>query len=107
MMIRGICKNVQEMWWYNLYRSYFYTSGYRFALACIHGKCRKKVILEYLYEATDSESNGVCCDCCDVNLSNIVGGQKDMIATAKAMKEIPCMGEIEGEQYLGHVSSYE
>ena len=67
----------------------------------------KKVILEYFYESTDTKSNGVCCDCCDVNFSNIVDGQNDMIAIAKAMKEIPCVGEIKGEQYLGHVSSYE
>ena len=66
-------------WWYNWYRckgvacylspSYFYTIGYRFALACYHGKCRKKVILEYFYQSMGAESNS---DCCDVNISNIV-----------------------------------
>ena len=71
------------MCWYNLFRHkgvacylsprYCYTIGYRFALACFHGKCRKKVILEF-YQSTDAESNGVCCDCCDVNFSNIVDG---------------------------------
>ena len=29
----------------------------------------------------------VCCDCCDVNFSNIVDGQKGMIAIAKAVKK--------------------
>ena len=35
--------------------------------------------LEYFYESTDAESNGVCCGCCDVNFSNMVDGQKGMI----------------------------
>ena len=51
-----------------------------FALACFHGKCRKKVILDFFYHSTDAESNGVCCDCCDVSFSNMVDGKKDMIA---------------------------
>ena len=69
------------------------TISYRFSLACYHGKCRKKIILEYFYESTDAESNGVCCDCCDVNFSNMIGGQKGMRAVAKAVKKIPCKGE--------------
>ena len=47
----------------------------------------KEVILEYFYVSTDAESNSVCCDCCDVNFSNIVGGQKGMMAIAKAVKK--------------------
>ena len=72
---------------------YCYTIGYRFALAYFHGTCRKKVILEYFYRSMDEESNSVCCDCCDVNFSNIVDGQKGMKAIAKAVKEIPYIGE--------------
>ena len=84
MMIRWICKKRFRKWWYNLFRHkglacyssprYCYTIGYRFALACFHGKCRKKVILDFFYESTDAESNGVCCDCCDDNFSNMVAG---------------------------------
>ena len=34
----------------------------------------------------DAGSNGVCCDCCDDNFSNIVDDLKDMIAIVKALK---------------------
>ena len=44
---------------YYLSSRYCCTIGYRFALACYHGNCRKKVILEYFYQSTDAESNGV------------------------------------------------
>ena len=51
------------------------------------------MILEYVYQSTDAESNSVCCNCCDVNFSNIVDGKKGMEAIAKAVKEIPYIGE--------------
>ena len=86
---------------------YCCTIGYRFALACYHGKCRKKVILEYFYESTDAECNSVCCDCCDVNFSIMIDDQKRMIAIAKAVKEIPCKGDKKVSNILGHVSSRE
>ena len=52
------------------------------------------MILEYFYQSTDAESNSVCCDCCDVNFSNIVDGQKGMVAIVMAVKEIPCKGDM-------------
>ena len=66
MMIRGIAKKKVSRSGYSI--------GYMFALACFHGKCRKKVIMDFFYESTDAESNGVCCDCCDVIFSNMVDG---------------------------------
>ena len=61
MMIRWICKKRFRKCWYNLFRhkgvvcysspQYCYTIAYRFALACFHGKCRKKVILDFFYES--------------------------------------------------------
>ena len=86
---------------------YCCTISYRFALACYHGKCRKKIILEYFHESTDAESNGVCCDCFDVNFSIMIGGQKGMRAIAKAVEEIPCKDEKNVGNIYGYVSSCE
>lgn len=75
------------------YYLHYYTC--RFALAHIHGKCRRSVILEYFGESRDQvEVVDECCDVClKSNPAEHVDCSEEMKAIVHAVKEIPNKGE--------------
>lgn len=70
---------------------------FRFCLAHLHAKCRRKVILEYFEESHHVENvevMGQCCDVCSQSDSiMMINCEKEMTAIMQTVKEIPSMGE--------------
>lgn len=72
---------------------YIYVYNNRFALAHLHGKCRRAVILEYFGEGPlTCETPNQCCDICE-SASTMVNCLPEIKAVIQAVNELPGSGE--------------
>lgn len=66
---------------------------FRYALAHLHGECRRKVILRYFQEGEDDvEVDGDCCDVCSKSEVDIYDCQEELAAIVEVVKDFPNKG---------------
>ena len=66
----------------------------RFALAHLHGKCRREVVLAYFKEDIPPEKPTECCDvCCQLDSAEKIDVQGEVVAIIRAVQDMPNKGE--------------